>query len=47
MFLGQFLSPLISQFFSRNYGLGVTYGLGGGVMVGLGLISLLIQRRWQ
>jgi MFS family permease len=47
MFLGQFLSPLVSQSLSRTYGLSATYGMGGWAMVGLGIVALIIQSRWK
>jgi MFS family permease len=39
-FLGQFISPLISQPLSQRVGLGATYGLAGGLMLGMTIATL-------
>jgi len=43
-FLGQFLSPLISQPVSRAVGLGTTYALADGLMLICGLALMGLQR---
>lgn len=43
-FLGQFLSPLVSQPLSRVVGLGTTYTLAGGLMLVCGLSLMGLQR---
>lgn len=43
-FLGQFLSPLVSQPVSRAVGLGTTYALAGGLLLVCGLILMGLQR---
>jgi hypothetical protein len=37
MFLGQFLSPIISQPFAEPLGLGGVYGLTGGILTAIAL----------
>ncbi len=45
-FLGQFLSPLISQQLSKSIGLGSTYGVGALVMVVLtGAVMMLLKQK--
>jgi MFS family permease len=46
-FLGQFLSPLLSQPLSQRWGLAATYGLTGGVLVCLGIATFLVMTRSQ
>jgi hypothetical protein len=43
-FLGQFLSPLISQPLSQAVGLSTTYSLAGGLMLVCGLVLMGLQR---
>lgn len=43
-FLGQFLSPLISQPVSQAVGLSATYALAGGLMLVCGLALMVLQR---
>lgn len=43
-FLGQFLSPLVSQPLSQVVGLGTTYTLAGGLMLAFGLVLMTLQR---
>jgi len=43
-FLGQFLSPLVSQPVSQAVGLGTTYALAGGLMLVCGLALMALQR---
>ena len=43
-FLGQFLSPLISQPVSKAVGLGTTYALAGGLLLVCGLLLMSLQR---
>lgn len=47
LFLGQFLSPLVSQPLSQSIGLDRTYGLAGIAMVGLTIIALILIVRWR
>lgn len=47
IFLGQFLSPLVSQPLSNIVGLGNTYGLAGGVMLILMLITFISLKLGQ
>jgi len=46
-FLGQFLSPLVSQPLSQLIGLKVTYGVAGGVMLLLAAITAVVTNRWR
>jgi MFS family permease len=46
-FLGQFLSPLVSQPFSRTLGLSNTYGCAAWVMLLLAFGTALLIRRWR
>lgn len=46
-FLGQFVSPILSQPLSGVVGLDMTYRLASGLMVGLGLLALALGWRWQ
>ncbi|MBF2026275.1 MAG: MFS transporter [Oscillatoriales cyanobacterium C42_A2020_001] len=46
-FLGQFVSPILSQPLSSVVGLGVTYGLAGGLMAAMGAIALGLGWRWR
>lgn len=46
-FLGQFLSPFFSQPLSQWVGLGVTYGIAGGVMLVLAVITGIVVMRWR
>jgi MFS family permease len=46
-FLGQFLSPLISQPISQAIGLGPTYGLAGIAMALMTLAALITLLRWK
>lgn len=46
-FLDQFMSPFVSQPLSKSVGLGPTYGLAGGFMLLLTLITLGITSRWK
>lgn len=43
-FLGQFLSPLVSQPLSQAVGLGMTYSFAGGLMLICGLALMALQR---
>jgi MFS family permease len=43
-FLGQFLSPLITQPLSQAVGLSATYALAGGTMLVCGLLLMVLQR---
>ncbi|MBD2106627.1 MFS transporter [Nodosilinea sp. FACHB-13] len=45
-FLGQFVSPLVSQPLSQRIGLAATYGLAGLLMLTLGAITLGVMVRW-
>lgn len=45
-FLGQFVSPLVSQPLSQRIGLAATYGLAGLLMLILGAITLGVMARW-
>jgi MFS family permease len=47
IFLGQFLSPLVSQPLSKVVGLGTTYGLAGGLMLILMLATFMSLKLWQ
>ena len=46
-FLGQFVSPILSQPLSSVVGLDVTYRLAGGLMAAMGAIALGLGWRWQ
>lgn len=46
-FLGQFVSPILSQPLSGAVGLDVTYRLAGGLMVAMGAIALGLGGRWR
>lgn len=46
-FLGQFLSPFFSQPLSQWVGLGASYGVAGGVMLGLAVIAGGVTMRWR
>lgn len=46
-FLGQFLSPLISQPLSQQIGLAKTYGVGGAIMMVMALIAAGLVTRWK
>ncbi|UBF26156.1 MFS transporter [Kovacikia minuta CCNUW1] len=46
-FLGQFVSPILSQPLSSVVGLDGTYRLAGGLMVGMGAIALGLGWRWR
>lgn len=46
-FLGQFASPIISQPLSQSLGLGTTYGLAGGFMLVLAVITFGVMTRWK
>ncbi|GAP94100.1 MFS transporter [Leptolyngbya sp. NIES-2104] len=46
-FLGQFLSPLLSQPLSQRFGLSITYGLTGGVLISLGVATFFVMTRPQ
>jgi MFS family permease len=46
-FLGQFVSPILSQPLSGAVGLDVTYRLAGGLLVGMGAIALALGWRWK
>lgn len=46
-FLGQFLSPLLSQPISVSVGLGATYGLAAGLMVILAAAAVVLLWRWR
>jgi MFS family permease len=44
-FLGQFLSPIISQAIAQQVGLAATYSLAGGLLIILSTLLLLMQRQ--
>jgi MFS family permease len=44
-FLGQFLSPIVSQPLTKEVGLGLTYGFAGGILLFLGLILALLRKQ--
>lgn len=46
-FLGQFISPILSQPLSGVIGLDATYRLAGGCMAGMGAIALGLGWRWR
>ncbi|MEG4322819.1 MFS transporter, partial [Microcoleus sp. Aus8_D1] len=46
-FLGQFISPFVSQPLSQWAGLGTTYGLAGGLMLGMMVITVGLMARWK
>ncbi len=45
MFLGQFLSPIVSQPVSQLFGLGMTYSLAGGLLLLLSLVFIGMGRQ--
>jgi len=45
MFLGQFLSPVLSQPINQNFGLGTTYALCGGLLLILAVVFSLMKRQ--
>jgi MFS family permease len=47
IFLGQFLSPLLSQPLSQMRGLAETYRIAGGVTLIMAVIMLIVYRRWK
>ncbi len=47
LFLGQFVSPILSQPLSSAVGLAVTYQLASGLMIGLSAIALGFGWRWR
>lgn len=47
LFLGQFISPIVSQPLSTVVGLDLTYRLAGGLMLGLAAIAGFIGWRWR
>jgi dipeptide/tripeptide permease len=47
IFLGQFLSPLVSQPLSKMVGLETTYGLAGVLMLILMIVTFAILKLWQ
>jgi len=47
-FLGQFLSPLLSQPLADWLGLGTTFAIVGGGLIGLGLVTIAVMRlHWR
>lgn len=46
-FLGQFMSPILSQPLSGAVGLDATYRLAGGLMLVMGAIAVVLGWRWQ
>lgn len=46
-FLGQFASPFVSQPLSQELGLSTTYGLAGGFMLLLTLMTVGVMSRWK
>jgi MFS family permease len=44
-FLGQFLSPIATQPFSKQVGLGWTYGIAGGLLLLLGLVLAALRKQ--
>ncbi|MBD2022005.1 MFS transporter [Leptolyngbya sp. FACHB-36] len=46
-FLGQFLSPLVSQPLSQAIGLGATYATAGGMMLVMTIVTGITLRRWK
>lgn len=46
-FLGQFISPFASQPLSQWAGLGTTYGLAGGLMLAMTVITVGVMARWK
>jgi MFS family permease len=44
-FLGQFLSPVVSQPVSQRVGLGMTYSVAGGLLLVLGLVFALARQQ--
>jgi MFS family permease len=47
VFLGQFLSPLVSQPLIKTLGLGDTYGVAALLMLGLAVAATIVLRRWK
>jgi MFS family permease len=47
LFLGQFLSPLLSQPLSSRLGLATTYGYAGGFMLVLAAVALVTLWKWR
>jgi MFS family permease len=47
IFLGQFLSPLVSQPLSKIVGLGATYGMAGGLMLVLMVATFISLKFWE
>src|SRR5690606_21800490 len=50
IFLGQFLSPIISQPLAERYGLSATYVFAGALLVCIGLVFFIARgqiQRWQ
>ncbi|RUR77920.1 MFS transporter [Chlorogloeopsis fritschii PCC 9212] len=45
LFLGQFLSPIVSQPVSAKLGLGLTYSLAGGVLLALGILFIAMRQQ--
>ncbi|MBF2006772.1 MAG: MFS transporter, partial [Chlorogloeopsis fritschii C42_A2020_084] len=45
LFLGQFLSPIVSQPISAKLGLGLTYSLAGGVLLALGILFIAMRQQ--
>ncbi len=43
MFLGQFLSPIITQLFAKTLGLGQVYASTGGILVAIALGSAIFK----
>lgn len=46
-FLGQFLSPIVSQPLSQLVGLDVTYRLAAGLMLGMAIVTMAVIARWK
>jgi MFS family permease len=46
-FLGQFISPIVSQPLSQWVGLGTTYGLAGGFMLLMAVVTFGMMARWK
>lgn len=46
-FLGQFLSPLVSQPLSQAIGLGATYATAGGMMLVMTIVTGITLKRWK
>jgi MFS family permease len=45
LFLGQFLSPIVSQPISAKLGLGLTYSLAGGLLLALGILFIAMRQQ--